>query len=491
MGTLSLVKTFTLELDLKNPTDNRDFEVVDGDTGNILNIALTDDGQAVALDGYRVIAVFSNSNGTFMQDGAEADGGITVSGNNISIELFPASFAPGLVECELQVYAEEVADSTGSGTTEEGTTEEGTTEEGTTEEGTTEEGTTEEGATEEGSGDEADSINVRVYSRLVTTARFNFKCRRSILNDETITTAAEFPPLMKLINNIQLAEKGRKENEIERINNEFQRFENERIRLTGENSRVRAEDERIEAENLRQAAELERSRIIHGSLEYDKNGFPLDTSFSGATETGWYECMGGILAVYTTTTDIYLSLVQAGGNNYYRVGKILAGGAISWGAWRLNSGSKAAGDNYEFIGELSLNTETAEYNIAKVSEWSEIYIMMRRDASNSDISGSTNGTQLVVGISIGLRLGGTMYNGYIIRDFKLFCDNNGLCYGESLITNNTSSSVTAQKSPVMLLSETDDGYSIDDDTLYYRLLFASPDKGTDGQETVKIWGKRR
>lgn len=56
-----------------------------------------------------VIAVFSKSDGTACQDSYDADGGITLCGtlnNQVDIELFAGSVAPGTVECELQIYSD-------------------------------------------------------------------------------------------------------------------------------------------------------------------------------------------------------------------------------------------------------------------------------------------------------------------------------------------------------------------------------------------------
>ncbi|HOR13319.1 MAG TPA: hypothetical protein PKX46_05285, partial [Clostridia bacterium] len=104
-------KRFQLALDLKRPAGNRDFEVVEGDSGNVLEITLTDDGAAVDLQGCRVVAVFSKSNGTASQD-TEGNGITLMSGrkNTLIIELYPPSFSPGLVECELLVFSGEAQD---------------------------------------------------------------------------------------------------------------------------------------------------------------------------------------------------------------------------------------------------------------------------------------------------------------------------------------------------------------------------------------------
>ena len=60
----------------------------------------------------------------------------------MTISLFSTSFAPGMVECELQIYS---------------------------------------GA---------------ALKTLVTSAKFNFTCRRGILNDETVQSTGEYPLLV-------------------------------------------------------------------------------------------------------------------------------------------------------------------------------------------------------------------------------------------------------------------------------------------------------
>lgn len=148
-----VTKSFKVTLDIARSISNREFSVVEGDTGNTLSITLNDDGKAVDLTGCRVLALFSKSNGeTVCQDSAEQNGGVTIGGqsmNEISIELFASSVAPGMVESEIQVYS-------GSDLT-----------------------------------------------TLVTSAQFNFKCRRGILNGDTLAATREYPLLTALIKETQ------------------------------------------------------------------------------------------------------------------------------------------------------------------------------------------------------------------------------------------------------------------------------------------------
>ena len=61
MSETSFIKRFDITLDLKQPGCGGDFSVVDGDTGNVVYLALTDAGIPVSVEGRRIIAAFSNS----------------------------------------------------------------------------------------------------------------------------------------------------------------------------------------------------------------------------------------------------------------------------------------------------------------------------------------------------------------------------------------------------------------------------------------------
>lgn len=142
-------KTFNIDVDIKESLTNRPFEVVQGDTGNIINISVLDDGQPVDLTGCRVLAVFSKSSGTSSQDSGVPDGGITLEGNVVHLQLFTSSFDVGMIECELQIYSD------------------------------------------------------AGMSTLTTTAKFNFKARRGILNDDTVQGTNEYPVLVQLIKQVE------------------------------------------------------------------------------------------------------------------------------------------------------------------------------------------------------------------------------------------------------------------------------------------------
>ena len=88
-----VTKSFKVTLDIARSISNREFSVVEGDTGNTLSITLNDDGKAVDLTGCRVLALFSKSNGeTVCQDSAEQNGGVTIGGQSSSISNAGAAY---------------------------------------------------------------------------------------------------------------------------------------------------------------------------------------------------------------------------------------------------------------------------------------------------------------------------------------------------------------------------------------------------------------
>lgn len=208
MGTI--YKTFDVALELKQTSTNAPFYVIEGDNGNKIRITVTDGGSAVDLTGCRVIAVFSKSNGTSMQDSAEAGGGVTIGGtynNEVTVALRPASIAPGQVECELQIYSDENK------------------------------------------------------TTLITTAKFNFECQRAIFNEDTAMATNEYPLLVSLIsvcNGIVAAEELRVVAEDSRVSAEGERAAAEASRVSAESARANSESSRATAEQGRVTAEQSR-----------------------------------------------------------------------------------------------------------------------------------------------------------------------------------------------------------------------------------------
>lgn len=149
---MTVNKTFELSLDIKRPTYHDEFSVVNGDNGNLIHIFLMDGETPVDLSGCRVIAAFSRPDGAAsMQDSGIEGNGLTLdgeNGNEVIIALSPACFSPGVVECELQIYSD------------------------------------------------------NTLSTLITTARFNFVCRPSIINQDTLQASSEFPLLRRVLDEI-------------------------------------------------------------------------------------------------------------------------------------------------------------------------------------------------------------------------------------------------------------------------------------------------
>lgn len=153
----SVKKVFNINLDTKYAETNRKIMLTEGDTGVVFHIVLSDEGNPVDLSGCRVLAVFSNSNGTGSQDSEVLGNGVTIGGddyNEITIDLKPSRFAAGYNECEIQVY----------------------------------------------SGD--------LMGTLITTARFNFSAVPSILNPDSIRDDEKYPILLDLIQQVKDLQSG-------------------------------------------------------------------------------------------------------------------------------------------------------------------------------------------------------------------------------------------------------------------------------------------
>ena len=204
MSETSFIKRFDITLDLKQPGCGGDFSVVDGDTGNVVYLALTDAGIPVSVEGRRIIAAFSNSRGKYMQDSAESGGGISISDDKVKLQLRPQSFAPGIVECELQIYS---------------------------------------------GGTENSAAGATVYDSLVTTAKFNFSCRSAIYDASTIESEPAAPPLSAVLSAIGIAEGERAKSETARNSAEAERAAAEKSRAASEKGRILSETSRVNAEN--------------------------------------------------------------------------------------------------------------------------------------------------------------------------------------------------------------------------------------------------
>lgn len=160
-----VLKNFPITIDIKKSLTNDPFQVVEGDNGNTFTISVVNSGAPVDLSACRVIAVFSHANGTAMQDSQTVNGGVTIGGtdhNEITLRLFSGSFNnDGVTECEIQIY---------SGTD---------------------------------------------LSTLITSSRFNFEARRSLVNNDTIQAQDKYPVLTGLIQQVTQLVTGMQPNWIE------------------------------------------------------------------------------------------------------------------------------------------------------------------------------------------------------------------------------------------------------------------------------------
>ena len=138
-------KTHYVSLDMYK-TSSDTFEVVEGDTANLIVITLSDRGTPVDLTGCKVLVVFVRGGVPAQQD---TDGhGVTISGehnNIINVDLYASSYANGNNTAEVQVWSGEN------------------------------------------------------YERLATSAWFNFKARRAKINDNTLLAVPTFPLLSGML----------------------------------------------------------------------------------------------------------------------------------------------------------------------------------------------------------------------------------------------------------------------------------------------------
>lgn len=249
---MSVNKVFDVDLDIKRPSSHRDFTVVNGDNGNRINVTLMDGDSPVDLTGCRIIAAFSRADGsTSLQDSGVQNGGITISpddASKVTIDLFPASFSPGVVECELQVYSD------------------------------------------------------ASLSTLVTTARFNFICREAIVNSSTVQASAEYPLLKtlkdgltslkasldELMESAKAAEEGR------------QTAENSREALYDKLSKLRATATMLQsgADPTARVTESDGAKVIELGIPAGPQGPKGDTG-SGFAVLGYFATQAALEAAIT------------------------------------------------------------------------------------------------------------------------------------------------------------------------------------------------
>ena len=135
-------KDYSVVLDMMRTLPFRPFEVVEGDTGNVLHVTLLNNGDAMDLTGCKLCVLFASSSGFAMQDETS---GITKSAESgaFDISLLPTAYGAGNVSADVQVYS--------------------------------------------GENDKT----------LITSTRFDFRCRKSLISGEIIRANTAYPPLIE------------------------------------------------------------------------------------------------------------------------------------------------------------------------------------------------------------------------------------------------------------------------------------------------------
>ena len=101
------VKTYALAIDMVRTIGQPPFEVVWGDTGNVLHITLTNDGAPVNLADRYVCVVFRSGGGTALQDHTNGLSLLDAAAGVFSLRLLPQSYDAGDVSADIQVYSGE------------------------------------------------------------------------------------------------------------------------------------------------------------------------------------------------------------------------------------------------------------------------------------------------------------------------------------------------------------------------------------------------
>lgn len=135
-------KDFSITLDMMRTLPFRPFEVVEGDTGNILHVTLLNNGDPMDLTESMINIAFASSSGFAMQD--ETSGIVkTASDGTFDVTLLPTAYGAGNVSADVQIYSGE------NNTT------------------------------------------------LVTSTRFDFRCRKSLISGDIIRANTAYPPLIE------------------------------------------------------------------------------------------------------------------------------------------------------------------------------------------------------------------------------------------------------------------------------------------------------
>ncbi len=135
-------KDYSITLDMLRTLPFRPFEIVEGDTGNVLHVTLLNNGDAMDLTSSKLCITFASSSGFAMQD--ETSGIVkTEEAGTFDIALLPTAYGAGNVSADVQVYSGE---------------------------------------------DDA---------TLITSTRFDFRCRKSLISGDIILANSAYPPLVE------------------------------------------------------------------------------------------------------------------------------------------------------------------------------------------------------------------------------------------------------------------------------------------------------
>lgn len=135
-------KDYSVTLDMIRTLPFRPFEVVEGDTGNILHVTLLNNGDAMDLSACAIQIAYASSSGFAMQD--ETSGIVkTPAVGTFDVTLLPSAYGAGNVCADVQIY----------------------------------------------SGEQNET--------LVTSTRFDFRCRKSLISGDIIRANLAYPPLIE------------------------------------------------------------------------------------------------------------------------------------------------------------------------------------------------------------------------------------------------------------------------------------------------------
>lgn len=135
-------KDFSVTLDMIRTLPFRPFDVVEGDTGNILHVTLLNNGDAMDLSNCAIQIAYASSSGFAMQD--ETSGIVkTAAMGTFDVTLLPSAYGAGNVSADVQIYSGEHSET------------------------------------------------------LVTSTRFDFRCRKSLISGDIIRANLAYPPLVE------------------------------------------------------------------------------------------------------------------------------------------------------------------------------------------------------------------------------------------------------------------------------------------------------